>query len=127
MKGLSLLLITLSAGLVVQTVDQALAGPHVNWNVSARSMSKQDCLNRAKSELGKQGLTLGNETAHVVSASAENVTVVVQCLRLGDRTAITVVAASSDSAVAVQFKNSVSSADRATGHPFLRLRLWTWT
>jgi hypothetical protein len=109
-KRLSLLLITFCLGLVTLTATRALAqGPALHWGSDTRAMSQQECLKRAKFALGEQGLTMSGETSSEVAGSGPNVTVLVTCVALGQRTFISVMAASPDGRVAEQFRNGVRS------------------
>jgi hypothetical protein len=106
---LSLLLITVSAGLVAFTAAGVAQAPIIHWGSDTRAMSQEECVRRAKFALGEQGLTVTAETPNNALGSGENVSVLVTCLRLRQKTFISVMAASPDGGVAEQFRNSVRS------------------
>jgi hypothetical protein len=107
MKALSLWTITIGLGLA--TTTQATAGPAFQWGSDERGMSQQECLKRARFAMGETGLTVAGEDGSDVAGSGSNVTVLVTCKSLGQRSFISVVAGSSDSGLAERTRNSVRS------------------
>jgi hypothetical protein len=108
MKTLSVLTVTIGLGLAANAT-QATAGPAFHWGSDERGMSQQECLKRANFAMGETGLTVAGSDGSDVAGSGPNVTVLVTCKALGQRTFISVVAGSPDSSVAEQTRNSVRS------------------
>ena len=89
-----------------QTFAQA---PVFHWGSDTRAMSQAECMKRAKFAIGEVGMQVNGETGQDVAGVSADAAVLVTCLAYGDRTFISVVGSSLDSAKAEAARNSVRS------------------
>ena len=106
MKNLCFVMATI--GVFAATSAQA-AGPAFHWGSDERAMSQQECMKRAKFAMGEVGFTVVGEDGMDVAGSGPDVTVLVTCKTLGQRTFISVVAGSPNSQSAERGRNMVRS------------------
>jgi hypothetical protein len=95
-------------GVFAASAAQA-AGPIFHWGSDERGMSQQECMKRAKFAMGEVGFTVIGEDGSDVAGSGPDVTVLVTCKAVGQRTFISVVGGSPNSQSAEQGRNRVRS------------------
>jgi hypothetical protein len=103
----------LAAAVALLTVLPAMQakadGPNLQFGSDTRQMSNTECLNRAKFAMGEQALGVCATDGSDVAGCGGNVTVLVTCFPVGNRTFISVVGASPDPDTAGRFRNAVRS------------------
>jgi hypothetical protein len=109
MKNFYLVMMTIGLGLASATAQARAESPAMHWGSDTRAMSQQECMKRARFAMGEQGLQVSGQDGSDVAGSGSNVTVLVTCFPLGQRTFISVVAASPDGGTAARFRNGVRS------------------
>jgi hypothetical protein len=114
---MSILRTRLFAFLAITGSIVALAGvtgakaqtPIMHWGFDTRPVSVGECLRRAKEIIGVKGFQV-TPVGNTVHGGGPNVAVLVECVGLGARTNILVVAASPNSTLAERTRNEVRIA-----------------
>jgi hypothetical protein len=104
-----MLYLAVTVGMALTTTQAMAQTPIFHWGSDTRAMSQPECMKRAKFALGEVGLRVNGETSQDVAGAGPDVAVIVTCLSLGQRTYISVTAASPDSGTAERARNTVRS------------------
>jgi hypothetical protein len=100
---------TIAVGIALTSTPTFAQAPVFHWGSDTRAMSQPECMKRAKFAIGEVGMQVNGETGQDVSGASADAAVLVTCLAFGDRTFISVVGSSLDSAKAEAARNSVRS------------------
>jgi hypothetical protein len=107
MKKPQLVSIVIGLGLITAATQANAQSPIFHIGSDTRAMGQPDCMNRAKFALSETGLKVNITTGNHAAGSGTDVSVLVTCLSLGQRTFIEVVGASLNSSRAEEFRNRV--------------------
>jgi hypothetical protein len=107
MNKTCLVSIVIGLGLITSATQASAQSPIFHIGSDTRAMGQADCMNRAKFALSETGLTVNITTGNHAAGSGADVSVLVTCLSLGQRTFIEVVGASLNSSRAEEFRNRV--------------------
>jgi hypothetical protein len=109
MNKLRLVAITIGLGLITSATQAMAQSPIFHVGSDTRAMTQADCMNRAKFAMGETGLQVNLTAGSHLGGSGADVSVLVTCVSLGQRTFIEVLGASPVGSKAEEFRNRVRS------------------
>ena len=106
---MKLLFVAMTVATALSATHALAQGPIFHWGSDTRAMSQAQCMTNAKFAIGEVGMQVNGETGQDVAGTGPDASVLVTCLSLGERTYISVVGSSMDSAAAERARNLVRS------------------